>query len=315
MPTLLQPVHKVFIIHDVLERFLGSRAKIGLENANHKAIGVSGHGCEAQTLFGIPLMLDFRRSLLLGLTAGSLVLGLATGPEKSENLAQPDRRSAYWQAAFREVLQSEEGTPTPPRTTIRARIKRGNPKLRQLALTFDDGPHPGYTERLLHVLHESNVKATFFVVGKMVEDHPELVKEIAAEGHLVANHTFSHICMTNFTPTEMMTEWTATNEIIQEITGKTPKFCRPPGGKYDQRVIQSAQACGLTTVLWTSDPGDYDCPGTEFIYRKLKRDMQNGGIILLHSGVDQTLDLLPRLIRESKQAGYQFVTVAQLSSN
>jgi peptidoglycan/xylan/chitin deacetylase (PgdA/CDA1 family) len=192
------------------------------------------------------------------------------------------------------------------------KLIRGNPALKTVALTFDDGPHPKTTPALLDLLKKSNVKATFFVVGEMAEKHPELVRREVADGHLVANHTFHHVNLTRVPEEQVLTEWQACNDVLRSITGRPVRFCRPPGGDYDSTVINAAQAAGLTTVLWTDDPGDYASPGDQVLDKRIYRSISNGGIILLHDGIQQTLDVLPQIIRTLKREGYRFVTVDEM---
>lgn len=233
------------------------------------------------------------------------------------NTAKPEVQDAYWEKAYEEVYRSAEELQAQDererrRGIVLATLRRGNPDRKELALTFDDGPHPNFTPRLLHVLRENEVKATFFVIGKMVERSPETLKLIASDGHLIGNHTFSHVTLTKI-PNNMVTvEYRAANDIIEKTIGKRPSFCRPPGGDYDADVIKGATANGLTTVLWTDDPADYASPGTSVIEQRTLDRLSNGGIILLHDGVEQTIQILPQIIQYAKAKGFRFVTVDQL---
>jgi peptidoglycan/xylan/chitin deacetylase (PgdA/CDA1 family) len=227
------------------------------------------------------------------------------------------RDDPIWRKAFQEIYKSPEELEAQSAREVRRgqrlpKLMRGNPALRELALTFDDGPHAGFTPRLLDLLKSANVTATFFVIGEMAEAHPELIRAIAAGGHLIANHTFSHVTLTKIPDAEAVTEYRANNDLIRAITGQTMKFCRPPGGDYDADVIQAGRENGLTTVLWTDDPGDYAQPGTDVIQRRTLAKLSNGGILLLHDGVDQTLQVLPQILAYAKAQGYKFVTVEDL---
>lgn len=231
-----------------------------------------------------------------------------------------DSTDSYWAQALQEVDKSPEEIDAQAKHEERLgiylpKLIRGNPREKLLALTFDDGPHPGFTEKLLALLKQMDVKATFFVVGKMVERNPQLLKEIAADGHLVGNHTFSHVTLTKIPMNEVRAEYEACNDIVEDTIGQRMRFCRPPGGDYDRGVVRAATEQGLTTVLWTDDPGDYASPGTHVIERKTLLRMSNGGIILLHDGIQQTLDVLPQIIAYARQQGYKFVTVDELLSS
>jgi len=228
-----------------------------------------------------------------------------------------DSSDSYWQHALEEVDRSPEEIAAQSSREERQglylpKLIRGNTHEKLLALTFDDGPHPGFTERLLALLKQENVKATFFVVGKMVEKHPELLKDIVESGNLVGNHTFSHVTLTKIPENEVRAEYEACNDIVQDVTGIRMRFCRPPGGDYDRHVVRAATEQGLTTVLWTDDPGDYASPGTHVIERKTLDRLSNGGIILLHDGIDETMQVLPQIIAYARDHDYKFVTVDQL---
>lgn len=190
----------------------------------------------------------------------------------------------------------------------------GDHSKREVALTFDDGPHSSSTKKLLEILRKENIKATFFIVGKMAEKHPELLKAEYDEGHCIANHSFNHVNMTRIPEDEIEVEWIACSKVIKSITGKTPLFCRPPGGDFDGIVIRAAMKSGLITVLWTDDPGDYSNPGSYVIEQKVMDFIDNGGIILLHDGISQTLNILPQLIENLKKRGYRFITIEEMAN-
>lgn len=233
------------------------------------------------------------------------------------NQAIEDRMDSYWKRAQQEVYKSpEELTAQRMRLfrhgIIAPTLMRGDVRKKWLALTFDDGPHPQYTEQLLAILAKEKVPATFFVVGFMAERYPNLIKEEDSGGHLVENHTFSHVTLTHLPEDEVSVEYRACDDVIQKVLGKKPQYCRPPGGDYDRLVVQGAGENGLTTVLWTDDPGDYASPGTNVIERDTLRKLQNGGIILLHDGVEQTVHVLPQIIEYAKRKGFTFVTVDEM---
>ncbi|MCE1247767.1 MAG: polysaccharide deacetylase family protein [Firmicutes bacterium] len=192
-------------------------------------------------------------------------------------------------------------------------IYYGNPNIRAVALTFDDGPHPWSTKKLLAVLKKYHVKATFFVVGKMCQQYPQLLKAIYDDGHLIANHTYNHKNLLRLTPAQIDEEWRMGNNTIRTVLGIKVDFCRPPGGNFDYIVTDSAKKKGLTTVLWTDDPGDYAQPGKEVIMDKFLDFLDTGGIILLHDGPQQTIDVLPEMIKEIRKRGYKFQTMDEMA--
>lgn len=236
------------------------------------------------------------------------------------NNATIDNSDRYWRRALEEVDRSPEEIEAQSEREQRQglnvpKLIRGNPSEKLLALTFDDGPHTKFTTRLLALLRREDVKATFFVVGKMVERHPDLLRAIARDGHLIGNHTFSHVTLTKIPLVEVRAEYEACNDIVEDVTGQQMRFCRPPGGDYDRHVVQAATEQGLTTVLWTDDPGDYASPGTKVIQEQTLKRLSNGGIILLHDGVEQTLQVLPQIIHYARDRGYRFVTVDELMNS
>jgi peptidoglycan/xylan/chitin deacetylase (PgdA/CDA1 family) len=191
-------------------------------------------------------------------------------------------------------------------------LRRGKGSEKRVTLTFDDGPHPAYTPKLLDMLKAKNVKASFFVIGHMAEKYPDLVKRIAGEGHEVANHTYSHVTLTKIPPEEVEVEYQANNDVIKRLTGKSARYCRPPGGDHDQEVLRRAGSLGLTTVLWTDDPGDYNNPGDRVLFARETKALNPGGIILLHDGSKDTLDTLEAFIDTTRARGYRFVSLEEI---
>jgi peptidoglycan/xylan/chitin deacetylase (PgdA/CDA1 family) len=178
-----------------------------------------------------------------------------------------------------------------------------------VALTFDDGPHPGITEKLLDILKAKDVKATFFVVGRMAAKHPDLVRRIAQEGHTVANHTFYHNNLTTLPPENMDLEWKLCNDTVEGLTGKKPRFARPPGGQYNGEVIRAARRSGLRTALWTVNTADYTGKTAQQIIRRIGRNLRCGAVILLHDGPPETVEALPEIIDFIRKKGYRLVSL------
>lgn len=219
------------------------------------------------------------------------------------NLAKEETNDPLWQTARAEV---KNGTVGP---IARAnRLIRGPHDTKTLLLTFDDGPHAATTLPLLKILQEEHVPATFFVIGKMAEKRPDLVRAIAKAGYTLANHSFSHVTLPNFSLEDQRTEYRANNELIERITGQRMEFCRPPGGDYSRDTLRAAEDEGLTTVLWTDDPGDFANPGDGITLDRTLKKLSNGGIILLHDGSRNTLDVLRELIHEARARGFEFTT-------
>jgi peptidoglycan-N-acetylglucosamine deacetylase len=181
-----------------------------------------------------------------------------------------------------------------------------------VALTFDDGPHPTFTLEILKILKEQNIKATFFLVGSMAENYPELVKAESIAGHSIGNHTYDHVSLTKVPTADVGAEIKACGDVLEAITGQRPYLFRPPGGDYNRNVALMAKGLGYTLVLWSNSAGDWSGPDVKTIKKRLFADLQGGTVILLHDGIKQTLAVLPELIAKIKQRGYRFVTIDEV---
>jgi peptidoglycan/xylan/chitin deacetylase (PgdA/CDA1 family) len=233
------------------------------------------------------------------------------------NITEPVKSSPYWKRAYKEVyLKPEEidaqiAKGAAPEKSLSI-IRQGLPNQRSLAITFDDGPHPGYTLRLLEILKRRKVKATFFLVGKQAEKYPALVRAIQRDGHEIGNHTFSHVDLTRLSSRDVDTEYRACSDILKSITGITPKLCRPPGGNFNDEVIQAAMGNGMTTVFWTNDPGDYARPTAKVLAERAMANLRNGSILLFHGGIEETLDCLPILFDYANSKVFEWETVSDV---
>lgn len=191
-------------------------------------------------------------------------------------------------------------------------ITRGNSGSRWLALTFDDGPELYFTSKLLAILKECNAPATFFVVGEKADRYPELIQKIQADGHELANHTYYHLRLSQLEPSMVEWEMRQGAETLQRLTGKAPRFFRPPGGDLAEVVQHTAARMGAVVALWTQAPGDYELPEPGVLLQRLKQATRPGSVILLHEMVIPTMQALPEYIRWAQQNGYRFVTLSQM---
>lgn len=194
-------------------------------------------------------------------------------------------------------------------------LVRGDEHLKEIALTFDDGPHPPFTERLLDLLKQLDVRATFFVVGRKVDAAPEILARMVAEKHDVANHTYHHVNLKTLPYGLVENEIRLDNDAIRRACGKEPVFFRPPGGQRNGEVVEIARRLGMSTLLWTDDPADYANPGADIIEEKLLQHVRPGAVILLHDGVEQTYQMLPDLVAKLRQQGYKFVTATEMAQH
>jgi polysaccharide deacetylase family sporulation protein PdaB len=183
---------------------------------------------------------------------------------------------------------------------------------KEIALTFDDGPFPFYTERYVNLLKSMDVKATFFVIGKHAERHPELLRYIIENGNEIGLHSYSHLNMKKLKPEKMVEELYKTQQIVVEATGVKPTLFRPPFGAYNFTLIEISNALGLKVVLWNVDPDDWKNPSVENVVTRVLSHTKDGAIILLHEGKPNTLAALPQIIENLKEKGYKFVTVSEL---
>lgn len=180
---------------------------------------------------------------------------------------------------------------------------------RRVALTFDDGPHPYYTEQLLDGLKERGVKATFFVTGEHAKLHPDVIQRMYEEGHLIGNHTYSHIQLRKNNQEAFREELIRTNEVIGEITGGEVLYVRPPYGSWDKSFEKELN---MIPVLWTIDPLDWCSHDASCVADKVLKKVKENDIILLHDCYDTTIEAAFQIVDELKGKGYLFVTVEEL---
>ena len=180
---------------------------------------------------------------------------------------------------------------------------------RKIALTFDDGPHPYYTEQLLDGLKERNVCATFFVTGEHAELYPDIIERMKEEGHLIGNHTYSHMQLKSGCLEAFKEELVKTNEIISGITGEEVLFVRPPYGTWEKSLEAELN---MFPVLWTIDPMDWCSSDSDGITRKVLSKAKENSIILMHDSYSSTVTAARRVIDELQKQGYEFVTVDEL---
>lgn len=181
-----------------------------------------------------------------------------------------------------------------------------------IALTFDDGPHPWHTPRILEILDHNHAKASFFLVGRLCIRYPQLVRDIHLKGHTVCNHSFNHWNMTRLDYERDLFEWQACSEAIENATGRRPDYCRPPGGKFNRNVIESANESGMKVIGWSVNSLDCAGKGSEQIRQLILQKLEPGAIILLHDGFESTIEALPTLIADIRKREYDMVTLDEM---
>lgn len=181
------------------------------------------------------------------------------------------------------------------------------------ALTIDDGPHNKTTPQILAMLKEKQVKATFFVLGEHAQAYPDLILQEKAEGHEVGIHAYSHRLLTKLSRQEVGEELEKSAQALKNTGGEVWIF-RPPGGAYNDMVLDEAHKRGYSVVLWSVDPGDWRRPTVDQVVGNVVDQVKPGGIILLHDGQFPlpTPQAIGRIVDTLRQQGYTFVTVSEL---
>lgn len=191
----------------------------------------------------------------------------------------------------------------------------GNRGRKEIALTFDDGPHPQYVPTILRILAQHHARATFFVIGEMAEKYPEMVLAEAAAGHQVSNHTFHHARLNQVIPEMAGPEIEACDVMLERILKRpSDRYFRPPGGEISENVVSTCRRLGKTPVMYTNDPQDFKNVGEKVLLERLLKRIAPGGIILLHDNVKQTIRILPALLNALDERGYRCVTISQLDA-
>jgi len=215
--------------------------------------------------------------------------------------------------------------------TLVTPIWSGDSRSHKIALTFDDGPKPEHSTKILDILNTYGIKASFFVVGKEAKTYPDMIVRMHEAGHEICNHTYSHERLDSLTDQQLDLEFLSTNQIVKQITGQEMKYFRPPGGRFNLLILEKLTKYHLQPIMWNVNGGDfvpsismdnegnlqkdadgYKIKGSQDVYEEIIRTLRGGSIILLHNGSSQTIEILPKLITYLRQQGYTFVTISQL---
>lgn len=196
----------------------------------------------------------------------------------------------------------------------------GPPGRSQIALTFDDGPADPHTLKILDILGEHKVKATFFMTGRNVKNLPMIARRVAEEGHIIGNHTYNHRGQSLATPSMANTEIKQTENIIRETTSVSTKFFRPPYGRTNRWALRQAEKLEYIICLWSINAGDGLGTNWRRIEKKVISESEDGAIVLMHDGgrfsnqhsKKPTVLALPGIISSLKESGYQLVTLTEL---
>lgn len=180
---------------------------------------------------------------------------------------------------------------------------------KKIAITFDDGPHPVYTKKLLEGLKERGVRATFFVLGQKAKEYPEIVKQMEEDGHIIGNHTYTHIQLRSSNREKFRDELVLTNEVISGITGKEVQYVRPPYGTWDKKLEGELN---MFPVLWNVDPNDWCTGNADKVTKRIVDKAKENSIILLHDCYQSSVDAALASIDILTEEGYEFVTVEEI---
>lgn len=214
------------------------------------------------------------------------------GIKRASNHEQPDVGSEN-----KRIIEQYEG------------ICMGNPEIPYVYLTFDNGYEAGYTEKILNVLKENDVKAAFFLTGHYINTEPELVKRMIDEGHIVGNHTVNHKSMPDITNEQIEKEVMDLHKAVYEKFGYEMKYTRPPKGEYSERTIDCTNKLGYKTVMWSFAYDDWDenkQGREEYGKKKILDNIHNGAVLLLHGTSKDNSNILDECIKEIKNMGYEF---------
>ena len=210
-----------------------------------------------------------------------------------------------------------EPTPTPSVAPSDAPQKASYSSCRvdgpYIAMTFDDGPHPVLTPRLLDMLKARGIKATFFLIGQNAAEYPDIVRRIAAEGHEIGNHTWDHPQLTKLSPAALREEIDRTSSSIAEIIGKPLLVMRPPYGATSDYINHWInREFGMKVILWSVDPLDWKYRNSARVERQILAGARPGAIILSHDIHATTVAAMPDVFDSLLAKGYKFVTVSEL---
>jgi peptidoglycan/xylan/chitin deacetylase (PgdA/CDA1 family) len=182
-----------------------------------------------------------------------------------------------------------------------------------IAMTFDDGPNDKLTPKLLDLLAAHHIKATFFVLGELVQTYPEIVQRAAREGHEIGNHSWSHPNLAKLSDAGVRQQLQKTDDAIKAATGARPTLMRPPYGNLSERQKRWVHSdFGYKIILWDVDPLDWKRPGPKIVCSRIVKDTRAGSIVLSHDIHPGTIEAMPATLEQLEAKGFKFVTVSEL---
>ena len=217
------------------------------------------------------------------------------GIKRINNHNQPDVGTAN-----RKILEENAG------------ICLGNSEKKNIYLTFDEGYEAGYTQQILSVLKQNNVKAAFFITAHYVNSQPDIVKQMIDEGHIVGNHTVNHKSLPELTEEKVKSEIMELHQVIYEKFNYEMRYLRPPKGEFSENNLKQINKLGYKTVMWSFAYEDWEennQPNEETAKKKILDNLHNGEIMLLHGNSKTNTNILDTIIKEAKNEGYEFKTL------
>ncbi len=249
------------------------------------------------------------RALVLACLAFLPLACSAQTPQTATPAAPVENENAPTVAPATETLPATTASPASPKVTYTACNVNGP----YIAMTYDDGPHATLTPRLLDMLKERGLKATFFMVGKNVAEYPKIVKRMADEGHEVASHSWSHPLLSKMGDDGVRDQLQRTHTAIEKAAGVAPTTMRPPYGGFTARQQRwSHGEFGYKVILWDVDPLDWKVRNASHVEREILQRTKPGSIILTHDIHKSTVDAMPSTLDALVARGFKFVTVSEL---
>ncbi|MBS4200521.1 polysaccharide deacetylase family protein [Bacillus sp. FJAT-49732] len=183
---------------------------------------------------------------------------------------------------------------------------------KRVALTFDDGPHPENTQKIIKLLEKYDAKATFFQIGKLVDTNPAITLEVFAKGHEIASHTWNHPDLITLNEKEVEEEISTTQSVIKTVIGELPTHFRPPYGNTNESIKEIARGYGEKEVLWTVDTLDWKSRDPEAILKIVTEEVRDNSIILMHDIHSTTVEAVELVLKYLHDEGYEMVTLRDL---
>jgi peptidoglycan/xylan/chitin deacetylase (PgdA/CDA1 family) len=255
-------------------------------------------------------------SIWFGILLGSTSCSSGPNPPPytpPQTVSRPAPAPVLQENPLAKRINRPSSMPAVPPAGVRLSYSQVNTTQPVVAMTFDDGPHPSLTPRLLDILKARNIKCTFFVIGRNAKAYPHIIRRMIAEGHEIANHTWSHPSLTSRSDAQIRQELKQSEDALLAIANYRPHLIRPPYGAVNARIKQLMyDEFGYSTIMWSVDPQDWRRPGVSVVTSRLVNGAHPGAIMLAHDIHPSTIEAMPAMFDQLLAKGYQFVTVSQL---